>query len=71
MLIQHHIQIGKTQNFHKVYNFLCLFNKYFVLKSNKLLMIYHISIFHRCSGCDSLFPSLMLLEHHKEEFEHW
>lgn len=25
----------------------------------------------RCSGCDSLFPSLMLLEHHKEEFEHW
>ncbi|XP_058127539.1 probable serine/threonine-protein kinase DDB_G0276461 [Anopheles ziemanni] len=24
-----------------------------------------------CSGCDSLFPSLMLLEHHKEEFEHW
>lgn len=25
----------------------------------------------RCTGCDSLFPSLMLLEHHKEEFEHW
>uniref|UniRef100_A0A182FIW6 Uncharacterized protein n=1 Tax=Anopheles albimanus TaxID=7167 RepID=A0A182FIW6_ANOAL len=25
----------------------------------------------RCSGCDSLFPTLMLLEHHKEEFEHW
>uniref|UniRef100_A0A182MZP7 C2H2-type domain-containing protein n=1 Tax=Anopheles dirus TaxID=7168 RepID=A0A182MZP7_9DIPT len=25
----------------------------------------------RCSGCDSLFSSLMLLEHHKEEFEHW
>lgn len=24
-----------------------------------------------CGGCDSLFPSLMLLEHHKEEFEHW
>ncbi|KAL5284269.1 hypothetical protein ACFFRR_006510 [Megaselia abdita] len=24
-----------------------------------------------CTGCDSLFPSLMLLEHHKEEFEHW
>uniref|UniRef100_A0A1A9WZ12 C2H2-type domain-containing protein n=1 Tax=Glossina brevipalpis TaxID=37001 RepID=A0A1A9WZ12_9MUSC len=24
-----------------------------------------------CNGCDSLFPSLMLLEHHKEEFEHW
>uniref|UniRef100_A0A182VT20 C2H2-type domain-containing protein n=1 Tax=Anopheles minimus TaxID=112268 RepID=A0A182VT20_9DIPT len=24
-----------------------------------------------CSGCDSLFSSLMLLEHHKEEFEHW
>ncbi|KAG4080166.1 hypothetical protein HA402_008237 [Bradysia odoriphaga] len=24
-----------------------------------------------CSGCDMLFPSLMLLEHHKEEFEHW
>lgn len=24
-----------------------------------------------CSGCDTLFPSLMLLEHHKEEFEHW
>ncbi|XP_050099190.1 uncharacterized protein LOC126579691 isoform X2 [Anopheles aquasalis] len=22
-------------------------------------------------GCDSLFPTLMLLEHHKEEFEHW
>lgn len=32
-------------------------------------------IFHfganSCSGCDTLFPSLMLLEHHKEEFEHW
>lgn len=26
---------------------------------------------YRCSGCDTLFPSLMLLEHHKEEFEHW
>lgn len=26
---------------------------------------------NRCSGCDTLFPSLMLLEHHKEEFEHW
>lgn len=25
----------------------------------------------RCSACDSLFPSLMALEHHKEEFEHW
>ncbi|XP_067627706.1 uncharacterized protein [Eurosta solidaginis] len=24
-----------------------------------------------CSACDSLFPSLMILEHHKEEFEHW
>ncbi|KAF4519839.1 hypothetical protein B566_EDAN006853 [Ephemera danica] len=24
-----------------------------------------------CSACDSLFPSLMALEHHKEEFEHW
>lgn len=24
-----------------------------------------------CSGCDTLFPSLMLLEHHKEEYEHW
>lgn len=27
--------------------------------------------FFRCSACDSLFPSLMALEHHKEEFEHW
>lgn len=27
--------------------------------------------FFSCSGCDSLFSSLMLLEHHKEEFEHW
>lgn len=27
--------------------------------------------FCRCNGCDSLFSSLMLLEHHKEEFEHW
>lgn len=26
---------------------------------------------YRCSACDSLFPSLMALEHHKEEFEHW
>lgn len=26
---------------------------------------------YSCSGCDSLFSSLMLLEHHKEEFEHW
>jgi hypothetical protein len=25
----------------------------------------------RCGGCDTLFPSLMLLEHHKEEYEHW
>ncbi|XP_020713667.1 uncharacterized protein LOC101457967 [Ceratitis capitata] len=24
-----------------------------------------------CNACDSLFPSLMILEHHKEEFEHW
>ncbi|CAO1422900.1 unnamed protein product [Diamesa tonsa] len=24
-----------------------------------------------CSGCDTLFPSFMLLEHHKEEYEHW
>ncbi|XP_070505609.1 5'-AMP-activated serine/threonine-protein kinase catalytic subunit alpha-like [Chironomus tepperi] len=24
-----------------------------------------------CGGCDTLFPSLMLLEHHKEEYEHW
>ncbi|XP_063227241.1 dnaJ homolog subfamily C member 21 [Bacillus rossius redtenbacheri] len=24
-----------------------------------------------CSACDSLFPSLMALEHHKEEFDHW
>ncbi|XP_055380792.1 GATA zinc finger domain-containing protein 4-like [Condylostylus longicornis] len=24
-----------------------------------------------CSECDSLFTSLMLLEHHKDEFEHW
>lgn len=29
------------------------------------------TLFCRCSGCDTLFPSLMLLEHHKEEFEHW
>lgn len=28
-------------------------------------------IFFRCGACDSLFPSLMALEHHKEEFEHW
>jgi hypothetical protein len=25
----------------------------------------------RCSSCDSLFSSLIGLEHHKEEFEHW
>ncbi|XP_019874906.1 uncharacterized protein LOC109602904 [Aethina tumida] len=24
-----------------------------------------------CTACDSLYPSLMALEHHKEEFEHW
>ncbi|KAL3280252.1 hypothetical protein HHI36_017747, partial [Cryptolaemus montrouzieri] len=24
-----------------------------------------------CSACDSLFTTLMALEHHKEEFEHW
>jgi hypothetical protein len=40
---------------------------FYNLKSNKLLMTF----LNRCSGCDSLFPSLMLLEHHKEEFEHW
>lgn len=28
-------------------------------------------IVSRCSACDSLFSSLMALEHHKEEFEHW
>lgn len=27
--------------------------------------------FNSCSACDTLFPSLMLLEHHKEEYEHW
>lgn len=27
--------------------------------------------FFSCGGCDTLFPSLMLLEHHKEEYEHW
>jgi hypothetical protein len=38
---------------------------------------YNIKLIHcykyvfRCSACDSLFPSLMALEHHKEEFEHW
>lgn len=31
-----------------------------------------IYIFYfRCSGCDTLFTSQMLLEHHKEEYEHW
>lgn len=25
----------------------------------------------RCSICECLFDSLMLLEHHKEESEHW
>lgn len=35
--------------------------------SLSLLVFDHCS----CSGCDTLFPSLMLLEHHKEEFEHW
>lgn len=29
------------------------------------------NFFFRCSACDSIFPSLMSLEHHKEEFEHW
>jgi len=29
------------------------------------------SFHYRCGGCDTLFPSLMLLEHHKEEYEHW
>lgn len=24
-----------------------------------------------CTRCDTLFSSFMLLEHHKEEFEHW
>lgn len=38
-----------------------------------LSFFFGICGFHlnRCSGCDTLFPSLMLLEHHKEEFEHW
>ncbi|KAF5292728.1 hypothetical protein FQA39_LY13887 [Lamprigera yunnana] len=37
------------------------------------LLNMHDMIFtvNRCSACDSLFPSLMALEHHKEEFEHW
>lgn len=35
------------------------------------LCIYHNLFFYSCSACDSLFPSLMALEHHKEEFEHW
>lgn len=38
-------------------------------------MMYYSSIFflfcYSCNSCDSLFTSLMLLEHHKEEFEHW
>ena len=25
----------------------------------------------RCSECDTLFNSLMDLEHHKEELQHW
>lgn len=34
--------------------------------------VYIVCSFHyRCGGCDTLFPSLMLLEHHKEEYEHW
>lgn len=36
---------------------------------NKFINV--ISFRCRCSACDSLFPSLMALEHHKEEFEHW
>lgn len=37
------------------------------------LFVLFFCVLHRCScsGCDTLFPSLMLLEHHKEEFEHW
>lgn len=37
--------------------------------SKSILMFLYL--FSRCSACDSIFPSLMSLEHHKEEFEHW
>ncbi|GBP52623.1 hypothetical protein EVAR_35813_1 [Eumeta japonica] len=30
-----------------------------------------VQLLHSCGACDSLFPSLMALEHHKEEFQHW
>lgn len=42
-----------------------------------IFKIVFLSSFHptffldRCGGCDTLFTSLMLLEHHKEEYEHW
>uniref|UniRef100_A0A1B0GHD4 Uncharacterized protein n=1 Tax=Lutzomyia longipalpis TaxID=7200 RepID=A0A1B0GHD4_LUTLO len=40
-------------------------------RSHPSLIVLWIGNSLGCSGCDSLFPSLMLLEHHKEEFEHW
>lgn len=53
-----------------------LFTKTFVnnkkkLCNNKISFSFMFPYVFRCSGCDTLFPSLMLLEHHKEEYEHW
>lgn len=35
------------------------------------IIILTLFIDFSCSSCDSLFSTLMALEHHKEEFEHW
>lgn len=36
-----------------------------------LANLFHVAYHFRCSACDTIFPSVMLMEHHKEEYEHW
>lgn len=43
------------------------------LKANRGIVVRLVKQYlnYRCSACDTLFPSIMQLEHHKEEFDHW
>ncbi len=39
------------------------------MSTNSARLINNLAL--RCSICERLFNSEMLLEHHKEEYEHW
>lgn len=77
LFIIYHFQLANAHIHTRtdVYSILIIFLKLFphCFAYNFISSLVSPSLFrlYRCSGCDSLFPSLMLLEHHKEEFEHW